>query len=81
MSIPSRRDRFRPLELLGLSAVVAIVIGLIVLMSTRQFDVTIIFTGLSFIVTLVVFAMLALATKPTGEERIDLDEQDRDSRH
>ncbi|HEV7955964.1 MAG: hypothetical protein JWL94_984 [Microbacteriaceae bacterium] len=78
---PSRKDRFRPLELLVLSAVVAVVVGLVVLLSTRDVEISIIFTGISFIVTLMVFAMLALATKPTGEERNDLDEQDRNPRH
>ena len=34
MSTPSRRDRLRPAELLGISAVVAVFIGLVVLMST-----------------------------------------------
>lgn len=81
MSTPSRRDRFRPLELLSLSAVVAVAVGLIVFMSTRGLEVAVIFTGITFIVTLVVLAMLALAAKPTGDERLDLDEQDRDTRH
>ena len=74
---PSLRDRFRPLELLGLSAVVAVFTGLIVLLSTRSADIAIIFGGIAFIVSLVVFAMLALTGTPTGEERTDLDEQDR----
>ncbi len=75
--IPSLRDRFRPLELLGLSAVVAAFTGLIVLLSTRSIDIAVIFAGIAFVVSLVVFAMLALTSTPTGEERTDLDEQDR----
>ena len=78
MSTPSRRDRFRPLELLGLSGVVAGFVGAIVLMSTRQLDLTFIFAGVSFIVTLMTLAMLALTGKPTGEERLDMTEQDRE---
>lgn len=74
---PSLRDRLRPLELLGLSAVVAVFTGLIVLLSTRSAEISIIFGGIAFIVSLVVFAMLALTAAPTGEERLDLDEQDR----
>lgn len=74
---PSLRDRLRPLELLGLSAGVAVFIGLIVLMSTRTAETSIIFGVVAFIVSLMIFAMLALTATPTGEERLDLDEQDR----
>lgn len=75
---PSRRDRFRPLELLGFSGVVAIFVGLIVLMSTRQANLTFIFGGISFIVTLMTLAMLSLTSKPSGEERLDMRQQDRE---
>ena len=81
MSKPSLRDRMRPLELLLLSAVVAVAIGLTVLVSTRSLDVAFVFAGISFIVSLMVFAMLALAAKPTGDEQSDLDEQDRGAGH
>lgn len=75
--IPSLRDRLRPLELLGLSAGVALFTGLIVLISTRDAVVALVFGGIGFVVALVIFAMLALTVAPTGEERLDLDEQDR----
>ena len=81
MSKPSRRDRFRPLELISLSAVVAVFVGLIVLMSTRQIDLTFIFAGVSFILALLILAMLSLTSKTTGEEQLDLDEQDRNQTH
>lgn len=81
MSKPSRRDRFRPLELLSLSGVVAVFVGVIVLMSTRQFDLTFIFAGVAFILTLLTLAMLSLTSKTTGEEQLDLDEQDRGAGH
>ena len=81
MSAPSRRDRTRPLELLGLSAVFAIFAGVVVLMSTRDIVLALIFLGIAFIVSLVVLAMLALATRPTGDEQLDLDEQDRNQGH
>jgi len=65
---PTRRELFRPAELLGLSAIVGVVVGLTVLLSTREFEVAVVFAGLSFIVALVVFAMLALTAKPgTGD--------------
>lgn len=78
MAKPNRRDRTRPVELLGLSAVLALFAGLVVLMSTRDLTLSAIFLGIAFIVSLVVLAMLSLAVSPSGEERIDLAEQDRD---
>lgn len=76
MTEPTRRERTRPLELLGLSAVLAIFTGLVVLMSTRDLVLALIFAGIAFIVALVVLAMLALAVRPTGDEQLDLREQD-----
>lgn len=78
MAGPSRRDRTRPAELLGISAVLAVFAGLVVLMSTRDLALSAIFFGVAFIVSLVVLAMLALAVAPSGDERLDLDQQDRD---
>ena len=80
MTTPSRRERTRPLELLGLSGVLAVFVGVVVLMSTRDLVLALIFLGIAFIVALVVLAMLALAVAPSGEERIDLLEQDEENR-
>ncbi len=77
MTAPTRRDRTRPAELVGLSGVLAVFAGLIVLMSTRDIVLSLIFLGVAFIVALVTIAMLALAVRPTGDEKLDLDEQDR----
>ncbi len=73
---PSFRDRTRPAELLGLSAVLALFAGLVVLMASRQPALALIFAGVSFIIALVGFAMLALAVHPSGDEQRDLSEQD-----
>ena len=81
MTEPSRRDRTRPVELLGLAAVFGVFAGLVVLMSTREVVLALIFAGIGFIVSLVVLAMLALAMRPTGDEKLDLDEQDRSQGH
>lgn len=62
MTTPSRRDRLRPVELLGLSAIVAVFIGLVVLFSTRELMLALIFLGVAFIVVVVVLAMLQLAS-------------------
>jgi len=80
MSAPNWRERLRPLELLGLSAVLGVFAGAVVFMSTRDLVLGLIFLGLAFIVSLVVLAMLALAVEPTGEEKNDLREQDDDER-
>lgn len=76
MTQPTLRERTRPAELLGLSGVLGVFTGLIVLMSTRDALVALIFAAVAFIVGLVGIAMLALAVRPTGEEQLDLLEQD-----
>jgi protein-S-isoprenylcysteine O-methyltransferase Ste14 len=81
VSQPSRKDRTKPAEILVLSGVMAVFAGLIVLMSTRDIVLSLIFTGLAFIVALVIMAMLVLAVRPDGEEQIDLDEQNRPDGH
>jgi hypothetical protein len=80
MPAPSRRDRTRPVELLALSAGFALFVGLVVLMSTREFVLALIFAGIAFIVSLVVLAMLALAVRPDTDEKLDLLAQDADER-
>jgi Na+/melibiose symporter-like transporter len=61
MTTPSRRDRMRPVELLGISAIIAVFTGLVVLLSTREVMLALIFLGIAFIVVVVVLAMLQLA--------------------
>ena len=76
MRKPSRNERTRPVELLVMSGVLGVFAGLVVLMSTREIVLALIFMGIAFIVSLVVLAMLSLAVQPTGDEKIDLAEQD-----
>ena len=47
MTAPSRRDRTRPLELLGLSGVFAVFVGVVVLISTREIVLALIFAGIA----------------------------------
>ncbi|WP_394768402.1 hypothetical protein [Lacisediminihabitans sp.] len=77
MTTPSRQDRLKPLEFIVLSAIVSGFIGLVVLLSTRQPVLSLVFFGVAFIVTLVTIAMLSLAVKPDEAEKIDLGEQDK----
>jgi hypothetical protein len=81
MTTPSFRDRVRPVELLALSGGLGLFAGLVVLMSTRDVVLALIFLGIAFIVTLVVLAMLALSVSPTGDEKLDIEDQDREQRH
>ncbi len=78
-NLPSRRDRLRPLEYLLIAGVVAVFIGLVVLLSTREVILALVFAGIAFIVSLVTIAMLTLAVKPDDAERVDLTEQDHQS--
>ncbi|KTR08876.1 hypothetical protein [Curtobacterium luteum] len=62
MTTPSRRDRLRPAELLGISAIIAVFVAVVVLISTREPQLAVIFLGVAFIVVVVVLAMLQLAS-------------------
>jgi len=75
MTEPTRRDRFRPAELITLSAVIAGFGGLVTLMSTRDLVLTLIVFGIIFILSLMTIALLVMAVKPDDEEKRDLDEQ------
>jgi len=65
---PSRRDRTRPAELLGLSAALAGLTGVITFFGTRDLTLAALVTGVAFIVSLVVFAMLLLAISPKRDD-------------
>jgi membrane protein implicated in regulation of membrane protease activity len=73
---PSRRDRFLPVELLAISGGLAVFVGLIVLIATREFVLAAISLGIAFIVSVVLLALFALAFKPTAAEVEDIHEQD-----
>ena len=81
MTQPSWRDRVRPAEFLGLSAVFAVFVGVVVLMTTRELDLALIFHFIGFIVALVVIAMLALAAKPNDDEQHEIDESGKPRGH
>jgi len=78
---PSKRDRTRPAELLGLSGVIALFVAVVVVLSSRDLLLGVIALGATFILSLVILATLALTVSASPEERIDLDEQDRDQGH
>ncbi len=78
---PSRRDRLRPAELLGLSAVIGLFVGLVTVLASRDLMLGVIGLGVTFILSLVTLATLALTVNASAEERVDLDEQDRGQGH
>ncbi len=78
---PNKRDRTRPAELLGLSAVIAVFVAIIVLVSSRDALLAVIALGATFILSLVIIATMALTVNASPEERVDLDEQDRSQGH
>lgn len=60
----SRSEKSRPLELVGISIAVAVFVGAIVMMVTKDLALSAVFAGVAFIVTILMLAMLVLATSP-----------------
>lgn len=77
MTEPTRRDRFRPAELLSLSLVIALFGSLVVFLTTRDVVFALVSLGIVFILSLVTIALLVLAIKPNDDDRNDIDEQNR----
>lgn len=73
---PSRSDRLRPAEYVGGAAIAAIFVGLVVLMTTRDWLLAAIGTGGTFIVVLMVLALLQMAVKPDAEENAEIRAED-----
>jgi VIT1/CCC1 family predicted Fe2+/Mn2+ transporter len=78
---PNRKDRTRPLELLGLAAGFGVFVGLISLMASREPVLALIALAVTFILAIVVLATLNLTVSVSDDERSDLDEQDRGAGH
>ena len=78
MTQPSKRDRLKPVELLVLSAILSLFVGLTVLLTTRDPILAAIFFGVAFIVVLVVMAMFSLSIKPNEMEQHEIDDEDGD---
>lgn len=73
---PSRRDVLRPAEYVGGAAIAAIFTGVITLLVTRDFTLSLIATGGVFIIVLVALALFAMAVKPDASESAELREGD-----
>ena len=81
MSQPTRRDRYRPVEFIGLAFAIALVGALVVLMSSRDLKFALIVLGISFVAALVLIAMFVLAMKPNKEEISDIEEMSAEDKH
>lgn len=75
---PSRKDRLRPAELIGFAAILALFVGLVTLIATREFVLSGVAFGVVFILSLIVLAMFSLSFKPGTDEVRDLREQNRE---
>ena len=81
MTTPTKRDRLKPFELVGIAALLGLFTGLVVLMSSRDAILSATWFGLSFIIAVVVLAMFVLAAKPNKNELLDIEEQNANEIH
>lgn len=63
----------KPFQLLGIAGGLAVFTGFFVMLSLRNFELALIFSGVVFIVTLVVLAMLVLSYRPNPDVPVYLD--------
>lgn len=69
---PSRRDKMRPAELLGMAAFFGVFVGGFVFMGSRQWELSLIMAAVAFIVSLVILATLLIAVGPKiDHDRVD----------
>ena len=74
---PTRSEILKPVELVGISAAMGLFVGLTILLATRNWALSSVALGITFIIALVVIAMLALGMKPDAAEKSDIDEQNQ----
>src|SRR5690606_551332 len=65
---PSRRDRLRPLELIGFSVVLGLFAGLVVVFATRNVVLAGVAFGIAFIASVLVVALVGLGGTPSDED-------------
>lgn len=75
MTEPQKRLTLRPGELVALAGIIAVFIGAVTLMATRDLVIALIVFGATFVFDLVALAMLMLAVTPNrpadGERQPD----------
>lgn len=75
---PTRRERLRPAELIGLSLGLGLFIGLVVLLTTQEPIFAAVAFGIGFIVSLVAIALFMLTLKPDAFENTEITTQDEE---
>lgn len=65
-----RRDRLRPAELLVFSSVLGVFAGLIVLLTTRDILLGLIFLAIGFVVSIVMVTLVGLGGKSRSESSL-----------
>lgn len=65
----SRKDKTRPFQLVGLSLAAGVFLGGIVLMVTRDVRMAGIFAGSTFVITILMLAMIVLTMTPQLPKR------------
>lgn len=75
-SQPSRRERLKPAELIGLSLAMGLFVGLVVLLTTREPIFAVVAFGIAFIVALVTIALFMLSLKPDAFENSEITSPD-----
>lgn len=79
MAKSNRKALFKPFQLLGLSALFGVFVVLVVLLTTQNLTNALIGGGATFILSLVVLAMLVLSYRPNAEVPVYLDRFQADS--
>lgn len=69
---PSRRELLRPAEYVGGAAIAAVFVGVICLVATRDWTITLVGTGAAFIAVLMTLALLQMAIKPDALEQAEV---------
>jgi hypothetical protein len=78
---PTRGEILKPVELVAISAAMGLFVGLTILLATRNWALSSISLGITFIIALVVIAMFTLSMKPDEAEKTDLDEQNQSGKN
>lgn len=69
---PTRREKLKPAELLGLAGFFGLFVGAMVFMGSRLWDLSLILAAATFIASLVILATLLIAVGPKiDHDRVD----------
>lgn len=71
------QDVLKPAELIGIAVVIALFVGLVALVSTREPLLALVSAGVALIVTVIVAAIFARNVKPADADRQAIHEDDQ----